>query len=126
MELAAGLEPKLVRVGRKIWVSDEDVVKVASYQSKANRNYNDFLHLLCSCGNLFLDVEFGSLNRDLKNDVVCRDVEAEAVKAVKFLWKRKQTRKHLIFLGLGSGSIFHKTWGRDVEAVKFFWKREHL
>jgi len=41
-------------------------------------------------------------------------VETEAVKAVKFLWKRKhveerswkrkQTRKHLTFWGAGSGS----------------------
>jgi len=22
----------------------------------------------------------------------------------------------------GSGSIFHKTWGRDVKAIKFLWK----
>jgi len=46
------------------------------------------------------------------------------LEAVKFLWKRKhfeerswsrkQTRKHLTFWG--AGSIFHKTWGRDVEA----------
>jgi len=28
----------------------------------------------------------------------------------------------------GSRSIFHKTWGRDVEAeaVEFFWKRKHF
>jgi len=48
------------------------------------------------------------------------------VEAVKFLWKRKyfeesswkrkRTRKHLTFWGAGSGSIFHKTRGRDVEA----------
>jgi len=47
-------------------------------------------------------------------------------KAVKFLWKRKhfverswkrkQTRKHLTFWGAGSGRIFHKILGRDVEA----------
>jgi len=54
-----------------------------------------------------------------------RDVEA---KAVKFLWKQKhfeerswkqkQTLKHFTFWG--AESIFHKTWGRDVEeAVKF-------
>jgi len=36
-------------------------------------------------------------------------------------WKR--TRKHLTFWGAGSGSIFRKTWDRDVEAVKFLWKR---
>jgi len=51
------------------------------------------------------------------------DVEPEAV---KFLWKRKhfeerswklkRTRKHLTFWRAGNGSIFHKTWGRDVEA----------
>jgi len=29
-------------------------------------------------------------------------------------WKRKQTRNHLTFWR--AGSIFHKTWGRDVEA----------
>jgi len=54
-----------------------------------------------------------------------RDVETETVKAVKFLWKRKrfeernwkrkQTRKYLTFWGAGSGSIFYKTWGRNVE-----------
>jgi len=43
-------------------------------------------------------------------------------------WKRKQTQKHLTFWRVGSGSIFHKTWGRDVaaEAVKFLWKRKHF
>jgi len=35
-------------------------------------------------------------------------VKAEAV---KFLWKRK----HLTFWRAGTRSIFHKTWGRDVE-----------
>jgi len=67
-----------------------------------------------------------------------RKLEAEVV---KFLWKRKhfeerswkrnRTRKHLTFWGAGSGSIFHKTWGRNVEAdaveaVKFLWKRKHF
>jgi len=52
-----------------------------------------------------------------------RDVKAEAV---RFLWKRKhfeerswkqkQTWKHLTFRRARSGSIFHKTWGKDVEA----------
>jgi len=47
------------------------------------------------------------------------EAKAEAVEAVKFLWKRKhfeerswkreQTRKHLTFLGAKSGSLFHKT-----------------
>jgi len=38
-------------------------------------------------------------------------------------------QKRLNFCGSGStlkwnglGSIFHKSWGRDVEAVKFLWK----
>jgi len=69
--------------------------------------------------------------------VTTRDVEAEAV---EFLWKGKHfeerswNRKHLTFLGAGSGSIFHKTWGRNVEAKvrrekrKYFeersWKRK--
>jgi len=49
-----------------------------------------------------------------------RKLEAEAVEAVKILWKRKhfekrswkrkRTRKHLTFWGAGSGSIFLKTW----------------
>jgi len=35
-------------------------------------------------------------------------------------------RKH--FEEAGSGSIFHKTWGRDVEAeaIKFLWKRKRI
>jgi len=48
-------------------------------------------------------------------------MEAEAVEAVKFLWKRKyfeersswkrkRTRKHLTYWRAGSRSIFHKTW----------------
>jgi len=46
-------------------------------------------------------------------------------------WKRKQTWKHFTFYGAVSGSIFHTTWGRDVEAeavevVKFLWKRKHF
>jgi len=54
------------------------------------------------------------------NLVEIRDEEAEAVEAVKFLWKRKhfeerswkrkRIRNHLTFWGAGSGSIFHKTW----------------
>jgi len=46
--------------------------------------------------------------------VLSRDVEAEALRR----------RKHLTYRG--SGSIFHKTWGRDVETVKFLWKRKHF
>jgi len=42
-------------------------------------------------------------------------VEAEAVKVVKFLWKQNQTRKHLRFWGAENGSVFRKTWRRDVE-----------
>jgi len=60
----------------------------------------------------------------------------ENPEAVKLLWKRKhfeerswkQTRKHSTFSESGSGSIFHKTWGRDVEekAVKIFVEAEAL
>jgi len=51
------------------------------------------------------------------------DAEAGSGSTEERSWKRKQTRKHLTFWGAGSGSIFHKTWGRDAEAVKFLWKK---
>jgi len=64
-----------------------------------------------------------------------RKLEAEAVKFLwnrkwkhfeEIIWKRKQTQMHLIFWGARIGSIFRKTWGRDVEAVKFLWKRKQF
>ena len=49
--------------------------------------------------------------------VTNRDVEAEVVEAVKFLWKRKrkQTRKRLILSGAGSGSKKFQRWGSESE-----------
>jgi len=54
------------------------------------------------------------------------------LEVVKFLWKWKHVeerswkrKRTLTFWGTGSGSIFHKTWDRNVEAVKFLWKRKH-
>jgi len=56
--------------------------------------------------------------------------EKSDVEVVKFLWKWKhfekrswkRTRKHLTFWGARSGgSIYHKTWSREVEAL---WRKK--
>ena len=59
--------------------------------------------------------------------ILSRDVEAEAVEAVKFLWKqkwkhfnerdrkRKRTRKRLILSGAGSGNKKFQRWGSGSE-----------
>jgi len=54
-----------------------------------------------------------------------RSIKIRDVGEVKFLWKHfeerswKPTRKNLTFQEAGNASVFHKTWGRDVEAVNF-------
>ena len=75
-------------------------------------------NVICSLWNLVL-----SQSQLLQTGMWKRKLEAEAVEAVKFLWKRKQkhfdkrdwkwkqTRKRLILSGAGSGSKKLQRWG---------------
>jgi len=84
---------------------------------------------------IFANVRFRSVNAALLTGMWKQKLEAVILlwKRKYFEernWKRKQTRKHLTSWGAGSGSIFHKTWGTDVEAksvnLLWKWKRKHF
>jgi len=95
------------------------------------------------CGSL-LTKEIKQINEQTIDLIACV-VEAEAVKAISFLWKRKhfeerrwkrkQTRNYLTFeepkaevfhIKYGAGMWRRKLEAEAMEAVKFLWKRKHF